>query len=429
MDLPGFDRIVAVDTEFTPVAGGHIIPVCYVAHELVSGQRVRLWYTDLGPEPPFPTDERTLYVAHSAQAEIGFHLVAWPSSPPPARVFDTCVEFRNLTNVTLPKAFSKPNGESGRQSAGLVAALEYFGIRDVHGYTITEKTEQQNIAIRGAPFTEQEQRELLDYCEADVESLAPLLERLLTHIRAKRKAPGAPLRGLVQALNRGRYVGAVAHMEHLGIPVDVPTFQWLKEHRIEVREHLIHQSDADYGVFDGITLNQGRFRKYLAEQQLLNTWPRTDKTGKLSTDADVFREQARAHPQLEDLRQLLLLKSALQDFKLAVGPDGRNRAPLWPFTAATGRNAPSSGEFIFGPSTWWRGLIKPAKGMALAYIDYSAQELASPPPCHRTRSCSRRWNPATPIWRSPPGPAWFPTARRRTPTKPSGTSAKSRCWA
>ena len=85
----------------------------------------------------------------------------------------------------------------------------------------------------------------------------------------------------------------------------------------------------------------------------------------------MFKEQARAHPQLEDLRQLLLLKSALQDFKLAVGPDGRNRAPLWPFTAATGRNAPASGEFIFGPSTWWRGLIKPAEGMALAYVDWS----------------------------------------------------------
>ncbi len=82
MDLPGFDRIVAVDTEFTPVAGGHIIPVCYVAHELVSGERVRLWHTDLGPEPPFPTDDRTLYVAHSAQAEIGFHLVCLAVMPP-----------------------------------------------------------------------------------------------------------------------------------------------------------------------------------------------------------------------------------------------------------------------------------------------------------------------------------------------------------
>ena len=373
MDLPGFDRIVAVDTEFTPVAGGHIRPICYVAHELISGERARLWHTEIGPEPPFPTDDRTLYVAHSAQAEIGFHRVCdWPV---PARTFDTLVEFRNLTNVALPKAYYKPNGEPGRQPAGLLDALDYFQIRDVHGYTYTEKTELRDLAIRGAPFTEQEKQDLLRYCEADVEALAPLLDCLLTRIRAKRRAPGAPRRGLVQALHRGRFVNAIALMEYLGIPIDVPTYLWLEEHRLEVMAYLIEQGDKEYGVFDGVTLNKGRFRKYLAEQQLLNTWPRTDKTGALSTDQNVFKEQARAHPQLEDLRQLLLLKSALQDFKLAVGPDGRNRAPLWPFTAATGRNAPDSGAFIFGPATWWRGLIKPAEGMALAYVDWSAQEL------------------------------------------------------
>ena len=79
----------------------------------------------------------------------------------PARVFDTCVEFRNLTNVALPKAYHKPNGEPGRQPAGLLDALDYFRIRDVHGYTITEKTELRDLAIRGAPFTEQEKRDLL----------------------------------------------------------------------------------------------------------------------------------------------------------------------------------------------------------------------------------------------------------------------------
>lgn len=375
MDLPGFDRIVTVDTEYTSVAGGHIRPICYVAHELISGERVRLWYDQLGPEPPFPTDERTLYVAHSAQAEIGFHLVAWPSSPVPARVFDTLVEFRNLTNTALPKAYRKPNGEPGREPSSLLDALKYFGINDVHGYTPAEKDAMRDIAIRGGPFTKQEKHDLLNYCEADTECLAPLLERLLLRMRSKRRAPGAPRRAFIQAVNRGRYVNATAYMEYTGIPIDEPTFQWLKEHRLEVMEYLIEQGDKEYGVFDGIDLSRGLLRKYLAEQRLLNTWPRTPKTGVLSTEADTFKEQARAHPQLENLRQLVLLRSALQDFKLAVGSDSRNRAQLWPFTAATGRNAPSSGEFIFGPSTWWRGLIKPAEGMALAYIDWSAQEL------------------------------------------------------
>jgi DNA polymerase-1 len=40
------------------------------------------------------------------------------------------------------------------------------------------------------------------------------------------------------------------------------------------------------------------------------------------------------------------------------------------------RNTPSANRFIFGPSVWLRRLIKPAPGMALAYIDWSSQEVA-----------------------------------------------------
>jgi len=42
----------------------------------------------------------------------------------------------------------------------------------------------------------------------------------------------------------------------------------------------------------------------------------------------------------------------------------------------TARNAPSTTKFIFGPSVWLRGLIKPAEGYGLAYIDWSQQEFA-----------------------------------------------------
>jgi DNA polymerase I-like protein with 3'-5' exonuclease and polymerase domains len=40
----------------------------------------------------------------------------------------------------------------------------------------------------------------------------------------------------------------------------------------------------------------------------------------------------------------------------------------------TGRNQPSNAKFIFGPSRWLRGLIKPEPGAAVAYIDYGQQE-------------------------------------------------------
>jgi DNA polymerase I-like protein with 3'-5' exonuclease and polymerase domains len=49
---------------------------------------------------------------------------------------------------------------------------------------------------------------------------------------------------------------------------------------------------------------------------------------------------------------------------------------LSPFGASSGRNTPSANKFIFGPSVWLRGLIKPAPGMAIAYIDWSSQEVA-----------------------------------------------------
>ncbi len=59
---------------------------------------------------------------------------------------------------------------------------------------------------------------------------------------------------------------------------------------------------------------------------------------------------------------------------IAVGDDGRNRCLLSPFRAKTSRNQPSNAKFIFGPASWIRHLIKPAGGMAVAYIDWSQQE-------------------------------------------------------
>lgn len=44
------------------------------------------------------------------------------------------------------------------------------------------------------------------------------------------------------------------------------------------------------------------------------------------------------------------------------------------FRAKTGRNQPSNSKFVFGLSAWLRGLIKPAPGHGLAYVDWSQQE-------------------------------------------------------
>ena len=48
---------------------------------------------------------------------------------------------------------------------------------------------------------------------------------------------------------------------------------------------------------------------------------------------------------------------------------------LSPFGSKTGRNTPSNTKFIFGPSVWLRGLVKPPPGYGLAYIDWVQQEV------------------------------------------------------
>jgi hypothetical protein len=77
------------------------------------------------------------------------------------------------------------------------------------------------------------------------------------------------------------------------------------------------------------------------------------------------------------LSPLRELRSSLADLRLhdlAVGDDGRNRVMLSPFRSTTGRNQPSNSNFVFGPSVWLRGLIKPPPGHGLAYIDWKQQE-------------------------------------------------------
>ena len=127
----------------------------------------------------------------------------------------------------------------------------------------------------------------------------------------------------------------------------------------------------DYGVFDGRTFKADRFAAYLAKADI--PWPRLE-SGRLDLSDDAFRQAAKAHPSVSPLREL---RSALSDLRLsdlAVGSDGRNRCLLSAFRSRTGRNQPSNSKFIFGPSVWLRGLIKPPPGYGLAYIDWSQQE-------------------------------------------------------
>jgi hypothetical protein len=126
--------------------------------------------------------------------------------------------------------------------------------------------------------------------------------------------------------------------------------------------------------YDGpMTFSVERWADYLARQGI--PWPRLE-SGALALDDDTFREMARANPaEVAPIRELRHALSQLRLNELAVGADGRNRCLLSAFGSRTGRNQPSNSRFIFGPSTWLRSLIRPGPGRAVAYVDWSAQEL------------------------------------------------------
>src|SRR5262249_48788242 len=143
-----------------------------------------------------------------------------------------------------------------------------------------------------------------------------------------------------RALLAGRYLKAVACIERVGIPIDLPTYDEIIAHHQEIVRRIIREIDKDYGVYADETFRIDRFGAYLARQGI--EWPRT-ATGRLSTATDVFEDQAKLYPaQLRPLAELRQTIAQLRKNKLreAVGSDGRNRAPLWPFSSITGRNQP-----------------------------------------------------------------------------------------
>ena len=317
-------------------------PVCMVAKELRSGREWRIWRGDFGSRPPFPIGPDALFVAFVASAELGcFRVLGWPM---PARILDLYVEFRDRVNGIIG-------------DRGLIDALNYFGLGAMG---VIYKKQMVELILGGGPWSDQQQRDIFDYCAADTEALERLLPAMLPRI------------DLPRALLRGRYMAAASAMETSGVPIDVPTLEMLRAHWTDIQDQLIADIDADYGIYDGRTFKADRFEEFLIRHGI--PWSRVE-SGHLCLDRDTFREMARAYPIIAPLRELRHALSELRLNDLSVGDDGRNRTPLWAFGSKTGRNQPSNSKSIFGPSVWLRGAIKPPPGHAVAHIDWSSQEV------------------------------------------------------
>jgi hypothetical protein len=349
--LEQFREVWLMDFEFIAAPGERPDPICCVARELRSGRELRLWDEDLrAGRSPLSAD--ALLVAYYAPAELScFLALGWPL---PAAVLDLYAEFRNFANGR--------DGALGIRGASLLAALAHFGLSHLDP---DQKAGWRDRILQGRPYLAEDRAGILDYCASDVAALEQLLPALAARLQSRTN-------WLQHALLRGRYMRAVAAMEHRGVPVDAALLHRLSAHWGEVKVELVRAIGADYPIFEGASLRMSLFEAWLAEQGI--AWPRTE-CGRLSRSEDTFKTMAKAYPIVAPIREVSENLAKLRLTDLAVGRDGRNRTMLSPLRARSGRNAPSASRFIFGPSVWLRGLIRPEPGRALAYIDFSSQEI------------------------------------------------------
>jgi DNA polymerase I len=338
-----FEDIVFVDAEFNAPPGHRPEPVCLVMRFFPSGKVLKLWRDELETmtAPPFDV-ATTLVVAFFASAEIAvFRALGWCV---PKYVVDMYVEFRERTNGVLPRDASR----------SLIGALHYFGLPAMKA---KDKEAMRELIQRGN-WSPEEKRAILEYCEADVIATMRLWSVM------------APALDLERAILRGRYMGAVAEMEHRGIPVDTDLLEELKLHWEPIKERLVLQLD-DFHLFDGTTFKADRLEQLLARKDW--SWPGTP-TGRLDLRSETFSEMANVYPELRRLHELRSALSKLRPNEIAVGADGRHRCLLSPFSTSSSRHAPSTSRFIFCAPAWARSLIKPRSGWGVVYLDWSQQE-------------------------------------------------------
>lgn len=357
-----FRRVIVVDTEYTPVRGGIQRPVSVAWHDLVSGDRGSLWLAG-GPVPcPYPIDDDTLFVAHTAQSEWRTHLaMGWPL---PRWVYDTLVVEKWLRCGLS----STPKG---------LAALyrKYVGeppTEDAH------KQAMQQLCADGGPFSSDQRQAILRYNESDVD-----MTTVVYRAQSKLASPWAPW--------HGRFTVDVARMEHVGLPVDVERYRVLEREWDDIKSKLIKDVAARFPVFEGYTIKESLLDAWLAREGI--PWERLP-SGRLKMEASTFKDAATSRPKLWPLYYAKKSLGQSRAFDLPVGPDGRHRPfpdglavedpkhktersfGLRPFTSWTTRNQPSSTGFLFGLPAYLRSFLVAPLGRGLAYIDFKSQEFA-----------------------------------------------------
>jgi hypothetical protein len=322
------------------------------ARELRTGRELNVWGDELLRlrAAPFNLGSDSVFVAYAAAAEMGCFLkLGWPL---PVNIIDLFAEHRVATN--------------GLQLIHGDSLLGAMALRNLPHMDAGDKKEMRELIMSKptlADYSPEDRARTQPYCREDTLALEALLPRM-------------KIDNLGRALHYGRFGPAVARIQAAGVPIDGGWRGALLTSWDDMKLALIADINSQLGFYENGHLRYRLIEDWLKNHGLQGTWPRTP-TGLPSLEDETLEAQELLHPELPALRLFRELYASLNQMKLAdlaVGRDGRHRFSVHPFRTITGRNAPTN--FIFGPACWMRGLIKPPPGYGLAYLDFSAQEVA-----------------------------------------------------
>ena len=337
-------KTYSIDFEFCTQAGENPKPWCVAWHCLETGEEGTLWLRASQEPSPFPSEFRM--IAHYALAELACFLeLGWAL---PTEVIDTLAEARTEAGQVVPSG----------GSWGLLAVANRCGLSTMSS---DHKNEMRGLAM-GEQVPVERRQGLMEYCLEDVRAGLAIFRALKISLHHS------------EAVLRGRFLKALAHVERLGIPADVGLVALLQEKGAEILEAAWTQSRTEY---PGVISAEGSFssKAWLGWCANLGIpWPKLP-SGAPALDSDTFKMMSDRYPSVRTMGYARKFRSQSRSFAFPLGADGRLRCMLSPFASDTGRNQPSNSRFIFGASAWMRSVIAAPKGKVLAYVDYSSEEV------------------------------------------------------
>ena len=359
-----FSRVLAVDTEFrfdlTKTTPEKV--VCFVYKDVFTGEVFRFWEHDKTySEKHFDYNE-CLLISFTATAEYGCYLKLLHGKP--RQMWDCFVENKRLYF---------PFREKGK--FGLIDTCGFYGIPCM---SKDEKDKNIKVITENETYTLDQQKQILDYCQQDVEETADLFLCQVDDIeqKSKLKTHDDFERELWQIMFRGLSQGCVAQIQKFGVPVDTHLINEFNEYWPYVKDTIIKRKNSNLNVYnDDLTFSNQKFKAFVIDCGLARRWPLL-KSGFFTTNDKVVKRFEEDHPQVKEFRQLRKLLNTTKLTNYILHPDGRVRTQLNMFGTLTGRCSPSTAKYPFNASKWARNFIKPSWGEKLFYIDYSAQEPA-----------------------------------------------------